>query len=361
MLDACFQVLVATDPFPSKTYLPVGIERIRVRRRPAGAMYAWARLDRRSDSGASGSIFLCDESGAVAVEIEGFEVKALDGIESAKSDEQLDRSLYEVRWTPSPRQIGEAAAGGKWLLLADSDGITSKLASILEDSDCLVEVVGSDTPESVIPLLSESTGIVVFGDEGCLGVMRLVQAIAQSGASPKLWIVTRGAQPVSGGADVSPERAPVWGLGRVIGHQEHIGIWGGMIDLDPSAPGNEAEQIAQELLYPSDEDQIAFRGGERYVARLERCRDLAPALPVRFRADASYLITGGFGALGLLTARWMVERGARRIILMSRTSLPERSLWNSQEISARSREANRGSARTGITRRDGCCRGGRRR
>ena len=37
------------------------------------------------------------------------------------------------------------------------------------------------------------------------------------------------------------------------------------------------------------------------------------------RADASYLITGGLGGLGLVFARWLVERGARHIVLMGRS------------------------------------------
>ncbi|MDI3412157.1 SDR family NAD(P)-dependent oxidoreductase [Bacillus sonorensis] len=47
-----------------------------------------------------------------------------------------------------------------------------------------------------------------------------------------------------------------------------------------------------------------------------------------FRFDGSYLITGGFGALGLLVARWLAERGARHLILMGRKPLPERHAWN---------------------------------
>ncbi len=37
------------------------------------------------------------------------------------------------------------------------------------------------------------------------------------------------------------------------------------------------------------------------------------------RSDASYLITGGLGSLGLLIARWMVEKGARRLVLIGRS------------------------------------------
>ncbi len=39
-----------------------------------------------------------------------------------------------------------------------------------------------------------------------------------------------------------------------------------------------------------------------------------------FRPDATYLITGGRGGVGLALARWAVEGGARRLVLMSRSA-----------------------------------------
>jgi acyl transferase domain-containing protein/NADPH:quinone reductase-like Zn-dependent oxidoreductase/acyl carrier protein len=44
--------------------------------------------------------------------------------------------------------------------------------------------------------------------------------------------------------------------------------------------------------------------------------------PVLFRPDASYLVTGGTGALGMEVAAWMVAAGARRIVLASRHVQP---------------------------------------
>ncbi|HEX5081064.1 MAG TPA: SDR family NAD(P)-dependent oxidoreductase, partial [Blastocatellia bacterium] len=52
---------------------------------------------------------------------------------------------------------------------------------------------------------------------------------------------------------------------------------------------------------------------------IESPADSAPL----FREDGSYLITGGLGALGLTVARWMVERGARHLILMGRNAPAE--------------------------------------
>ncbi|CUI66711.1 type I polyketide synthase [Achromobacter kerstersii] len=45
--------------------------------------------------------------------------------------------------------------------------------------------------------------------------------------------------------------------------------------------------------------------------------DVAPGLTLP--ADASYLVTGGLGGFGLRTAQWLVDKGARNLILISRS------------------------------------------
>lgn len=42
--------------------------------------------------------------------------------------------------------------------------------------------------------------------------------------------------------------------------------------------------------------------------------------PLGVSADATYLITGGLGALGLHSARWLVEQGARNLLLLGRSA-----------------------------------------
>src|SRR5258707_573548 len=145
---------------------------------------------------------------------------------------------------------------------------------------------------------------------------------------PYVWLVTCGAQAVGEhSGPIAIEQAPLWGLGRVIGHQEFTSMWGGLIDLERDPGADQVALLFGEILHPDDEDQLAFRSGQRYAARLVASTHLTPPFPSAFRSDGSYLITGGLGNLGLLVARWMVTHGARRLILMGRTRVPARSTW----------------------------------
>ncbi|MEK9501493.1 type I polyketide synthase [Gaopeijia maritima] len=71
-----------------------------------------------------------------------------------------------------------------------------------------------------------------------------------------------------------------------------------------------------------------FRLGEveaafRFMARAHHVGRVVithpdPALP-RFRSDATWLVTGGLGALGLQVAEWLADRGARHLLLQGRS------------------------------------------
>ncbi len=57
--------------------------------------------------------------------------------------------------------------------------------------------------------------------------------------------------------------------------------------------------------------------------RSEESARVEPARENTLRADASYLVTGGLGGLGLLAARWMSEHGAKHLVLTGRRGAPE--------------------------------------
>jgi hypothetical protein len=55
--------------------------------------------------------------------------------------------------------------------------------------------------------------------------------------------------------------------------------------------------------------------------------------PIRFKPDAAYLLVGGLGGLGRSLATWMIERGARNLVFLSRSAgISEESKTISKEL-----------------------------
>lgn len=53
---------------------------------------------------------------------------------------------------------------------------------------------------------------------------------------------------------------------------------------------------------------------------LTKCKTVPKIFsPYEFRKDASYVLSGGLGGLGRSLARWMVSRGARHLLFLSRS------------------------------------------
>ncbi|ARV58846.1 hypothetical protein BZZ01_09545 [Nostocales cyanobacterium HT-58-2] len=258
-----------------------------------------------------------------------------------------------------------------WLILTDQQGIGKQLAAQLQSTGdvCTLVKPGKEfqqvseqeftidpnNPENfqqllatVTVLLPSLTGVVhlwcldtpevkdltiksleASSKQGCGSTLHLVQALVKAGVSqpPRLWLVTQGAQPVLDTNTIPGlAQSPLWGMGRVIS-LEHPQLWGGMLDLDPNATHVEAAKTLLAEMYDLDcEDHIAFRNGQRYVARLT-CSSYKESQSIQFKSDGTYLITGGLGFLGLRLAEWMVEQGARHLVLTGRQGLPERDLW----------------------------------
>ena len=160
---------------------------------------------------------------------------------------------------------------------------------------------------------------------GPLSVVHLVQALALSGwsESPRMWLVTRGAQVTqtseTEAEPVSIAQAPVWGLGRTVEH-EHPELRCTLVDLSAGGGPEELEGLFREVWADDREGQLALRGSRRYVARLTPYDTAQPTEIPAVKADATYLITGGLGELGLVVAAWMAEQGARHLVLMGRSA-----------------------------------------
>ncbi len=283
--------------------------------------------------------------------------------------------LYEIQWQLKAEQPEKLEQNGahphaSWLIFADSTGLGAILAEqlITRGQNSLLIYPGSqyerqqDTVWQIDPshradfdrLFSDLSnplsqplqGIIHLWSleaapldqltlatleqaqtVGVASVLHLVQALVNhtgmQQSAPRLWLVTRGAVAVEKTLPAVAQSA-LWGLGRVVA-LEHREQWGGMIDLAPlpaaASLAEDATALLTEIQFSQGEDHLALRNGQRYVARLGRS-----ALPASdslnqtemVRSDATYLITGGLGALGLQVAQWLVAQGARHLVLTGR-------------------------------------------
>jgi len=362
LLDACLQVLAATPEASAHQdlYIPSGCRRMRFFAQPG--QVTWSHVILRPDTGAGTNVILADfrltdENNQLIAELSGFQLQRT-GRSIRHLQSRQDTWLYQVRWQagedprPSPVTLGEKK---HWLLFSDDDGLGSALAKQLEavgdschllpynetinnpeinDDRVFYEIIEKHLKETPSPLYGiihlwslsvpqPSPESLVSADKmnmpGCNSVLLLVQALARRLTGlPRLWLVTRGAQPVKPGEPIAVEQSALWGLGKVISFElpELNCI---RIDLDRDQSNAESVPILLKQLAADDrEDQVAFREGVRFITRLLPFTPSAsPAISLR--SDSTYLITGGLGGLGLCTAKWMIQRGARHLVLSGRS------------------------------------------
>jgi phthiocerol/phenolphthiocerol synthesis type-I polyketide synthase B len=146
---------------------------------------------------------------------------------------------------------------------------------------------------------------------------KLAAALTEMGVAPRLYLLTRNAQPVGEGDRANPAHAVLWGLGRTLA-LEHPEIWGGIFDVDESVPaGLAARYVVGEAHGGDGEDQVVYRAGIRRVPRLQKGYPPS-AFPVELDQDSSHLVIGGTGNIGPHLIRQLADMGAATIVAVSR-------------------------------------------
>ncbi|MEP1207778.1 MAG: SDR family NAD(P)-dependent oxidoreductase [Rhizobiaceae bacterium] len=363
ILDACLHLFPAAtgdygdfSEVPADldtTYLPITVERFAIHKQVPESLWSHCQLRKdelSSDGRHTVDIEIYAEDGSPVASMTGLTIKILTREEFMPAGQaQVKDWLYGVDWRalPDPTEqsdkpasrwliIAEAesdvaslagamdAAGNDWQLITPNDllrtAVNSEFSSMLEQSISGIVLAASlSSPPLALQSADDLTGQTKNQFDLSQAALKLATQIGEiSDVQPKIWYLTRGAQaPLDDHLGGEAAQSIVWGHGRAIA-QEHPNLWGGLIDLDGHESG---EAVLRELHATDGEDQIALRDGKRFAPRLVRRTfdDYAAPIDPPIRPDASYLITGGLGALGLKVAQWLaVEQGARNLWLVSR-------------------------------------------
>lgn len=318
MLDAMFQPLAWLIMTPAKngTFVPVMMTGVELHKRPGADIWIHGQIVKNPDDVVPTVSFSArDEHGQLLLDAASFRMQLLESATTAAPDPYAN-CAFQVVWRNSeikPTTAQAVKTTRQWLVVDDAKSLGKTIAQYLRaHGDRVVEVIASTgfaaLAENIYAvnstdvsqwqkLLTAAGGNLGFhGIIDCLplsgapferttvstleadirqcaySALCLTQAILRQGwrNAPRLYLLTRGAQAVeSNSTPLAISQSLIWGLGRVIAiEQPDLGCV--RIDLPSECSADDAALISREVLAHDDEDQIAYRSGRRYVARLIR-------------------------------------------------------------------------------------------
>jgi acyl transferase domain-containing protein/NADPH:quinone reductase-like Zn-dependent oxidoreductase/acyl carrier protein len=346
-LDACLQVgLAATAPSPT-AWMPYAIDRVRVllaRDDPEWSQAVWVQArGRTGDRELIVDVNLTSESGRLCLAVEGLRLRPATTERTAAGVGLADWA-FSISWTPVP--VPPVTGPGHWLVFAGA-GLVEPVSAALADRGLAVTVVrpgprnrpvtggyeidptsASDhrwlverhrDVAGVLHLwsLDRPTGpyagtahVLAAQDGGCRSLIYLIQALDAAGVTGRpIRVATRDAVAVTPDDRPQATHTTLWGLGRVIAN-ERADLDLRLIDLDGTDLGG---QIVAET-GPGPETQVAWRGGERFGARLVPA-GLGPPAPLPVGAAQVAAVAGTIeliaelpGNLDTVGPRWLASR-----------------------------------------------------
>lgn len=321
LLDACLQTLLATLETPG-LFVVARIASVELLGPCSETRWVWAT---RSPGRSTGDVML--------LAVDGTPLALLHGVRLA----QMSRNLWVERWRPdlagvSPGRLqAPVDLSGPWLVAGGSEDLAQALCEaggrgwrrIRDLQGCCEEAEGAN----VVLLYCTPPDL----EQGSL-LGQLTAActdLITAGRARRLVLVTCRAIQVQGEDEATTlGPAALHGMMRVF-QAEHPEATARIIDIEDPHDPLILDQLMPEIVRPrssspaaSDRggdlvwgDRLALRRGRRYLPQRLSWRE-EPRAGLGW--DGALLLTGGLGAVGLSVTRWMVEQGARDLVLVGR-------------------------------------------
>ena len=258
-------------------------------------------------------------------------------VEAYLPQRESSLDLYQVEWQVSTEECNaELELDGTWLIIgagALSRQLEAKLdrrCVVVSDRDLtatqLTEIFSKhkDLKKIIYLAVSNPTAEIAaiedYQQQHCGNLLNLIQTLTANSLTIPVWLATRGNQ-LDGIAASAIASSSLWGLGQAVAI-EHPELWGGIVDLAVEPEANEADRLLTVVARRSKEDRVAIRQDKLYVPRLQKTNN-SIGKTFSLHPQASYLITGGLGSLGLQVANWLADRGAKNLLLLGRSEPSE--------------------------------------
>ncbi|MFF3110876.1 SDR family NAD(P)-dependent oxidoreductase [Kitasatospora sp. NPDC057904] len=323
---AAWLAFCATSPGP---VVVAGFDAIRLHGPTGHARFADVTLEYADD-------LTCTASGTLS-RADGTVVAAITGLRLANitpPDQRYADRLSHLAWQAQPAPSLPTTTGQQWVVVSPEETRWGeRLAVMLHErsagcrlihhaagspldagllADALDDGAGRPATDLLLVLDTPDTGLTPACAHGAVHrTLAVLQALTERSAPPHLWVAWRGDRPLAA--------AGLHGLLRVAAF-EHPELRPSSLVISNDTP---LEDVLADLLVTDRITEVSWRQRVRSVARVRTGPPgpaPVPADPQVVRRDGSYLITGGLGGLGLLTARRFAERGARGLVLVGRST-----------------------------------------
>ncbi|WP_414582892.1 SDR family NAD(P)-dependent oxidoreductase [Scytonema sp. PCC 10023] len=165
--------------------------------------------------------------------------------------------------------------------------------------------------------------------QGTYSLLFLIQALSQvqKDIPTQLYVIASHTQATSPSDKIAYEKTPILGLIKTIS-QENPWLKCRHIDLPIDLVEVNATRILQEMRVMQSDKEVAYRNGQRLIPRLSKVnltQEKKHEIPLKH--GGMYLLTGGLGGIGVEIAKYLLTHYQVRLLLVGRTSLPQRNTW----------------------------------
>jgi 6-methylsalicylic acid synthase len=326
--------------------MPAQVENVSIREGsvPPKIAYIYVHEASSSSTNLASDVTIADETGRALAKFTSMRFSEIEGTPGATNN--VECLIHQLAWKPARLSDSPRALSQVVFVSSQDNPLLKSYQKQLSRRRIQTTLVTSAKSLSSAQLDSHAEGTIIMYLPGEVETIEevaaasnrlteelldIVKYVATTGVSTRVYAVTDDA--LTGATPTALSHAPLIGLGRIIA-SEQPDLWGATIDADgPDFP-------FQVVKYISKADVVKV---EDCVARVPRLRPIPKEKlhPIDRpsgldpRPEGTYVISGGLGALGLEVAGHLVEGGARRIVLLSRRTLPSRKTWTSHSGSMR--------------------------
>ncbi|MBL1261542.1 MAG: SDR family NAD(P)-dependent oxidoreductase [Thiotrichaceae bacterium] len=350
LLDGAFQALGALlygrDTVDHRVPLPTAIESLQLFETPSTELYVRAKIREEASNSTSvvADLELYDRHGVPVAQVVGLSLTWLDAYALVQPGNHTQAQRFQIEWREEdvPAETGEACAA-EWLVFhhqqdasvtlfteasnnaivpialeswahASQEQLLSALAKAKAISRVVV-LINHELLDSTTTVDSISKGLAL-----CQFMQRLMLAldsVTTLDADFRLCLLTRQAESVISAEFRAVAQSGVAGMLRSAALEyPHLPLC--QCDIPATLDVTEWKLVYTRLNH-SLINALVLREGRFFSPVLMPTeRTVDEGTPFEIREKGCYLITGGTGGLGVAVAEWLVDAGAKQLVLVGR-------------------------------------------